>query len=410
MRLESSLRGRIAAAYVWLALAVCAFFAVVAWFAVEEVENYLVERRLESFAEWQLRRADGAADLPRGLAFHVGAAIPADLALLGAGFHEVTDESRNWYVLLGKRTDGIPYAVVDEIGDLERIEREVMLSMAGGIVLSALLAALLGRITAGRVIRPVTELADAVQHDALHEGTPALMQDDEIGVLARAFAARSAEQQGFLARERLFTGDVSHELRTPLTVIIGAAEVLAVQLQARPDLLAPVERIERTAKDTAARVAALLLLSRAPDRIDTPRLALRPLLEQEAERCRPLLAGKPVTLVVDAPEEVWVFGRDELVGMAVGNLLRNACQYTDEGEIVVRLRAGSIIIEDTGPGMPPAVRGHLFERFVRGTDAQGQGAGLGLAIAKRIVEHLDWKIRLEERDGRGSRFVLSFPN
>ena len=100
----------------------------------------------------------------------------------------------------------------------------------------------------------------------------------------------------------------------------------------------------------------------------------------------------------------------ELVGMAVGNLLRNACQYTDEGEIVVRLRAGLIVIEDTGPGMPPAVRGRLFERFVRGTDAEGQGAGLGLAIAKRIVEHLDWKIGLEERDGRGSRFVLSFPN
>lgn len=409
MRLENSLRGRITAAYVWLALAVCAFFAVVAWFAVEEVEKYLVERRLESFAEWQLRRVDATADLPRGLTFHLGAAIPVDLALLGTGFHEVIDESRNWYVLLGKRTDGTPYAVVDEIGDLERIEREVMLSLAGGIVLSALLAALLGRITAGRVIRPVTELADAVQHDALHEGTPALMHDDEIGVLARAFAARSAEQQGFLARERLFTGDVSHELRTPLTVIIGAAEVLAVRLQAMPDLLAPVERIERTAKDTAARVAALLLLSRAPDRIDTPRLALQPLLEQEAERCRPLLAGKPVTLVVDAPEEVWVFGRDELVGMAVGNLLRNACQYTDEGEIVVRLRAGSIIIEDTGPGMPPAVRGRLFERFVRGTDAEGQGAGLGLAIAKRIVEHLGWEIELDDREGRGSRFALRFP-
>lgn len=409
MRLENSLRGRITAAYVWLALAVCAFFAMVAWFAVAEVEKYLVERRLDAFAEWQLRRADAAADLPRGLGFYVGAAIPVDMARLGTGFHEVIDESRNWYVLLGKRADGTPYAVVDEIGDLERIEREVMLSMAGGIVLSALLAALLGRITAGRVIRPVTQLADAVQHDALHEGTPALMNADEIGVLARAFAARSAEQKEFLERERLFTGDVSHELRTPLTVILGAAEVLAVQLQARPNLLAPVERIERTAKDTAARVAALLLLSRAPDRLDTPRLALRPLLEQEAERCRPLLAGKPVTLAIDAPDEVWAFGRDELIGMVVGNLLRNACQYTDAGEIVVRLRTGSIAVEDTGPGMPPAVRGQLFERFVRGTDAEGQGAGLGLAIAKRIAEHLGWKIELDGREDRGSRFVLRFP-
>ncbi len=409
MRLETSLRGRIVAAYVGLSLAVCGFFALVAWFAVVEAEKVVVKRRLESLAEWQFRRTDATIDLPRGLTFFSGAAIPADLAARGTGFHEVKDGSRNGYVLLGKRNDGTPYAVVDGIGDLERIEREVFLSMASAVLLSALLAALLGRITAGRVIRPVTELADAVQRDTLRAGSPALMQRDEIGVLARAFAAHSAEQLGFLERERLFTGDVSHELRTPLTVILGAAEVLAVGLKARPDLLAPVERIQRTSTETAARVAALLLLSRAPDRIDAPRLALRPLLDQEVQHCRPLLACKPVTLRIDAPEEVWVLGRSELIGMVVGNVLRNACQYTDEGEIVVRLRAGSIVVDDTGPGIPQAVRGHVFERFVRGADTDSQGAGLGLAIATRIVEHLGWEIEFDDLDGRGSRFVMRFP-
>ena len=336
--------------------------------------------------------------------------IPGELGRLGAGFHEISDETHNWYLLLGQRDDGTRFAAIEDISDWERIEREVMLGLVAGMVLTALLAALLGRFTAGRVIRPVTELADAVKRDALREDTPALTHNDEIGVLARAFAACSAEQQRFLARERLFTGDVSHELRTPLTVIRGAAEVLAKRLQAWPELLAPVERIERTAKDTTERVAALLLLSRAPDHTDAPRLALRPLLEQEAERCRPLLAGKPVTLKLIAPEEVWAFGRAELIGMALGNLLRNACQYTDAGEVVVRLRPGSMVIEDTGPGVPAAVLEHLFERFVHGTDNDGQGAGLGLAIAKRIVEHLGWDIGLEDREEHGSRFVLRFPS
>lgn len=411
MRREGSLRGRIAAAYVWLALAVCGFFAMVAWFAVGEVERYLVERRLESLVEWQLRRSEAATDLPRGLEFHVGAAIPGSLVPLGPGFHEVVDESHNWYVLLGTRADGTRFAAIDEIGDWERIEREVMLGLAAGMVLLALLAAWLGRISSGLVIRPLTELAEAVAHDALREDTPALAHDDEIGVLARAFAARSAEQRHFLARERLFTGDVSHELRTPLTVILGAAEVLAVRLRANPELLAAAERIERTAKETSARVAALLLLSRAPDRIDAPRVALRPLLEQEAERCRPQLAGKPVTLEIDAPDEVWAFGRAELIGTAVGNLMRNACQYTEAGRVSVRLRPGSITVDDSGPGVPLAVREHLFERLVRDTDNPGQGAGLGLAIAARIVEHLGWEIELESLQGRaGSRFVLRFPS
>ncbi len=408
MRRDGSLRGRIAAAYVWLALVVCGFFAVVAWLAIGEVEKYLVERRLEGFAEWQLRRPGAAADLPRGLAFHVGAALPGELTGLGPGFHEFIDETRNWYVMIGRRDDGTHFAAIEEIGDWERIEREVMLGLAAGIVLSALLAGLLGRITAGRVIQPVTELAEAVEHDALREDAPALAHDDEIGVLARAFAARSAEQRRFLTRERLFTGDVSHELRTPLTVILGAAEVLSARLRGQPELQAPIERIERTATDTAARVSALLLLSRAPDRIDAPRTALRPLLEQEAERCRPLLAGKPVTLVLDAPEEIWAFGRPELIGMALGNLLRNACQYTATGEVVARLAAGSVTIEDTGPGIPSALREQLFERFVRGPGDDGNGSGLGLAIARRIVEHLGWELALDARDDGGSRFVLRF--
>lgn len=409
MRREGSLRGRILAAYVWLALAVCAFFALVAWVAVEEVEKYLVERRLEAFVEWQLQRVGASADLPRGIAFYEGAAIPAMAAPLGAGFHEISDESHDWYVMIGRRADGTPFAAVQDIADLDLIEREVMLGMAGGILLSALLAALLGRFTAGRVIQPVTELADAVERNALSDDAPALAHDDEIGVLARAFAARSAEQQRYLTRERLFTGDVSHELRTPLAVILGAAEVLSARLRQQPELLAAVERIERTATDTAARVSALLLLSRAPDRIDAPRTALRPLLEQEVERSRPLLAGKPVTLALDAPEEVWAYGRAELIGMAVGNLLRNACQYTSAGKVVAVLRAGSITVEDTGPGIPPELRTQLFERLVRGPAGDGPGAGLGLAIVRRVVEHLDWQIEFEVREDPGSRFVLRFP-
>lgn len=406
---EGSLRGRITAAYVWLALAVCGLFALVAFFAVGEVEKHLVERRLDAFARWQFERATGDTSLPSGLAIHEAGAIPPGLRGLAPGYHEVGHEQGSWYVLAGRRPGGAPFVAVEDITDFERSKLEVMLGLAVAVVVSALLAALIGRLTAGRVIRPVTALAAAVQQDTLRDDTPALAYNDEIGVLARAFAARSAEQQRFLVRERLFTGDVSHELRTPLTVILGAAEVLSVRLRGQADALVAVERIERTAHEAAAKVSALLLLSRAPDTLDAPHLALRPLLEHEAQRCRPLLAGKPVTLVVDAPDEAWCFARPELVGMAVGNLLRNACQYTDEGRVIVRLRPGMIVIEDSGSGLPPAVRAQLFERFVRGRGDDAQGAGLGLAIVKRIVGHLGWEIVLEDIEAGGSRFTLSFP-
>ena len=410
MRREGSLRRRIVAAYALLAVAVCGLFAMVVYFTVREIETHLVERRLASIADWQLaRRRQGVApELPPGVGFYAGAAIPAAMLALPAGFQDLKEGARTLHVFSGT-SKGERFVAIDEIGEFKKIEREVLLALGLGILASALLAVLLGRLTAGRVIAPVTALAEAVEQDALDGRAPSLMLNDEIGVLARTFAARTAELRRFLVRERLFTGDVSHELRTPLTVILGAAEVLAARVGDRPELVAAVERIQRTALDTADRVGALLLLSRSPESLDAPRLALLPLVEKEMDRCRPLIAHKPVQLAIAERAETCVFARSELAGMAIGNLMRNACYYTNQGEITVRLRPESLVIEDTGPGLPSAVRSQLFERFVRGDGDQEGGAGLGLAIVKRISEHLGWDIRLEDRAGGGSRFVLTFP-
>ena len=406
---EGSLRHRIIAAYALLALAVCGLFALVVFFTVKEIETHLVERELAAIAKWQLaRRGQGVApELPPGVNFFSGAAIPADMRDLPLGFQDLNEDKRTLHVLSGI-LNGERFVVAEEIGEFKKIEHEVLLALGLGILASAVLALLLGKLTAGRVIAPVTALAQAVEHDALEAGAPSLMLDDEIGVLARTFAARTAELQQFLVRERLFTGDVSHELRTPLAVILGAAEVLAAQVGSRPELMAAVERIQRTALDSADRVGALLLLSRSPEALDAPKLELLPLIEREIERCRPLLAGKPVALGLQVHEEAWVFARPELAGMAIGNLLRNACHYTVQGEITVFLKPGTLAIEDTGPGLPHTVRNQLFERFVRGGN-DDSGAGLGLAIVKRICEHLGWDIRLEDPASGGSRFVLTFP-
>jgi signal transduction histidine kinase len=96
--------------------------------------------------------------------------------------------------------------------------------------------------------------------------------------------------------------------------------------------------------------------------------------------------------------------------MAVGNLLRNACLYTEQGRIEVRLAPGELSVVDSGPGLPPAVRAQLFERLVRG-DAQAAagGAGLGLALVKRIADHLGWCVELVASDAGGSHFRLRFP-
>lgn len=409
MKHKLSLRNRIALSFVLLALVLGTFFSGVAFVAVEISEEYLIDKRLESLSVQLIDRHKRSqpVDEPPGISFFAGDDIPVHMRSLPPGFHDVFSGADELHALVVN--DGAQrYVVVDDQSAFENVEVTIFIALAAGFVGSLALAVLLGFTTAKRVIAPVTALAEAVNSNAAPNALPSLKSSDEMGILARAFAARTDELERFLYRERLFTGDVSHELRTPLTIILGAAEVLTVQLADRPDLLPAAERIRRAAADTAEKVSALLLLSRKPEALETLRVELRSLVEREIARCKPLLDGKPVECRLDAPQEVWVDARPELIGIVVSNLLANAYQYTNAGLVNVRLTEGCLVIEDTGTGIPESVRNRLFERFVRGANDWQTGTGLGLAIVKRVVDHLRWGIDLEPRAEGGSRFTLTF--
>ncbi|MDE2297924.1 MAG: HAMP domain-containing histidine kinase [Burkholderiales bacterium] len=410
MRSGGSLRRRIVAAYVLLACAVCTFFAVAAYAAMMTIESRLIDRRLERAAAQVLDRYWRGLPLgvPVNVALYRDHDIPPRLRGLGPGMHEVTEGGPPMQVLV--RVDrGLRFVFTDDDTDFENIRLTVYQVLGAAFAACLVLAVVLGRATASRVIAPVTALARAVeQDDGKRVVYPFVQSGDEIGVLARAFSARTEELNRFLARERWFVGDVSHELRTPLTIMLGAAEVLCARLHESADLHATAERIRRTAADTAERVSALLLLSRAPETVDAPRIALTPLIRHEMERCQPLLHRKAVTMTLGAPTEVHVFSRPELAAMALGNLIRNACQFTEEGHVLVALEPGRVVVEDTGVGVPDTIRERLFERFVRASADESTGSGLGLAIVRRVADHLGWDIRFEVRQGGGSRFILSW--
>ncbi len=411
MKPRLSLKKRLALTYILLAVAVAGAFSLVSYVSVEIIEEQVIDARLAKMADRliEFHRNGQMPDAPPEVRYLIDASIPVELRQLPAGFHELTLGNRQVHALL--RDHGTSrYAVVQEVDELEHTELVILLSLAMGFAVSVLLAAVLGVLSARRVIAPVAALADAVSRNAGPTELPSLSAQDEIGVLSRAFAKRTDELQQFLQREQLFTGDVSHELRTPLTVMLGAAEVLAAQLSDRPAQLATAERIRRVADETAQRVSALLLLSRVPESLDAPRTVLNTIVESEMERCRPLLDGKTVQCRLDWTERVSAHVRPELAGIVIGNLLRNACRHTDQGMILVQLAAGQLVIEDSGTGIPQRVRERLFERFVHGDDRPAhEGTGLGLSIVKRVAEHIGWDVRLEIPEAGGTRFVLSFP-
>lgn len=396
-----SLRTRITVSFVLLMAGAMCFIAVVELVDYDEVRASAVSRAQDG----EVRRLEDAIRLgsPRVVThdsqLYDEENVPTVLRQYGPGYHgepapnewhlRVFDvEGKRYYLL----QDGEHYAYLEHLIN----------AFAALVILTCVLCAYwIGRLTSAHVIAPITRLSEAVQHTS----KPFPYQDarDEIGVLARAFAQHSDELERFLHRERCFAGDASHELRTPLAIIAGAAETLLHQLPPDSHLLPSADRILRTTQEMQRQLTCLLLLSRSPASLSLTDVPLRAIVQECMARCAPWLAGKPVTLRLDAPEEVTVVTHAELAHCVVWNLLRNACQYTDKGEVRITLREGELAIADTGPGLPPTIDPAQFSRFL--PSARQDGEGLGLSIVQRVVEHLGWQMKVET-SAQGCRFLL----
>lgn len=407
MRRSDSLSRRIVVAFLAFGAVCTLFFAAIAAVGVEGIEVHLIDDRLTEVAAWAAPRhaAGMSVEMPAGLSFHRGDAIPPSLRHLPEGVQEIQSDGIGLHVLAGHDSAG-RFVVVDHESDYEKVELIIYSTFAVTFLGFLLFAALLGGFVARRVVHPMTTLADAVESRAAQ--LPMLDRKDELGTLARAFDARTEELRGFLDRERFFTGDVSHELRSPLTVIMGAAEILMTQADDDAIRL-PAERIYRAAIEAAECVNVLLLLARAPELAELPPVQVRDIAITEVERYRPMVADKQVRLDCVGTEDFDVRAPRELCAAAIGNLVRNACQYTEKGFVRIRLAGHSVIVEDTGPGLPASVRATLAQTAVRVPSTGSAGTGLGLGLARRICEYLGATLAHEERVGGGSIFTVAFP-
>lgn len=399
-----SLRTRITISFVLLMAGAMGFIVLAEQVDYDQVRAAVVARTQDSeVRRLQDELARGRRpDLPSGSALFDAQDVPVVLRQYDPGYHgeaapnewhlRVFDSAGQRYYLL---QDAAPYGYL-----------EYLINAFAALVISicVLGAFLIGRKVATHVIAPITRLADAVQDG--HKPFPYQDARDEIGVLARAFARHSDELEGFLHREQCFSGDASHELRTPLAIIGGAAETLACQLPADSHLVPSAERILRTTQEMQRQLTCLLLLSRAPSTVPRNEVALRALVECCMDRCQPWLSGKPVIVAFDALHDTVLHTNADLAHSVIWNLLRNACQYTESGEVRITLHDAALIVADTGPGLPSSIDPQLFQRFVPGSVHSGEG--LGLSIVQRIVEHLGWRMTVHSSQ-QGCRFSLEWP-
>jgi signal transduction histidine kinase len=292
---------------------------------------------------------------------------------------------------------------------------------------AAVVASTAGLLLSRALTRPIQQLtlaADEVARGDLERQVP-VRSADEIGRLGQAFNRMIAQLRATERMRTDFVSNVSHELRTPLTAVKGLVETLrdgAVDdRQVRDRFLATIEdetdRLIRLVND-------LLVLSKADSqalKLKQEPLDVRDLVGRSVHKLAPQVEEKGILVEVSASEEPqWVLADADRIEQVLVNLLDNAIKYSPEGgRITVAIDEGSpapglvsITVRDEGVGIPAGDLPRVFERFYRVDRARsrdGGGSGLGLSIAKAIVEAHGGEITLRSEEGQGTTVHFTLP-
>ena len=216
-----------------------------------------------------------------------------------------------------------------------------------------------------------------------------------------------------------FISIAAHELRTPLAILMGYAGILEGLVP--PEVKKYASIISRSANKLRTLIDAMLNLDALEKGTSTIRLesfSLAELVEDAVEDLRPLAQSKKQTLQVRLPaHEVRLITDREKFNMILTNLLSNAVKFTPEGGTItvsaLQTEEGiQVSVADTGPGIPRELWSRIFERFFQAEPSltrQHEGMGLGLSIARGMVELFGGRIWLESEVGKGSTFFFSLP-
>ncbi|MEY2477801.1 MAG: hypothetical protein QOG87_3116 [Actinomycetota bacterium] len=356
--------------------------------------------------------------LPPILRLEPGARGPGARTVTGMPVLDERDDKFRVVTLVVNQPSGP--VTVHAAESLERVTESVAVVRGSLLVGLPLMLGLVG-ITSwsmvGRALRPVgairREVADITARD-LSRRVPQPGTADEIGRLAETMNEMLERLEASNARQRRFVADASHELQSPLASSLAELEVASATPHSTnwgeiaAGLIADNQRMTKLVRD-------LLFLATAddPDHQPAPRslVDLDDIVLAEVSRFE---AHSTVAVDATGVQPAEGRGNADQLARVVSNLLENAKRYA-RSRITVELEANGdravLAISDDGPGVPADQHERVFERFTRLDDSRSRdtgGAGLGLAIAKEIVEHHGGSISLAD-NGSGARFEVSLP-
>lgn len=397
--------------------------------AANIVEKVLVKKALEGEAQHFWTLYDSNSDQPtpntdnlEGFIAKNGdlSEIPEAIKSIGPGFGRVQFNNRNPLIYVQDRNNNRLFLIFDEesVSNLGFYFGVVPLSLA---LIVIYISAWFSYRQSRKTLSPMVSLANIVRDfnfskhdlDALEiDHLNTINTDDEVRTLIDALNVFTRRIRELVTRERQFTRDASHELRTPLAVILGSAELLARDRTLTEKQQQAISRIISTCKDMNSLVETLLLLARGSDPAQlTESVVVNDvvnLLVEQIDSSHNI--DKHVSLNVISNNVLSVSAPAQAVGIVLGNLIRNACNYTQEGQIDIIIDQGSVTVSDTGHGMAMEEIPTLIKPFERSAsvDAGTPGHGLGLDIVKRLCERFSWRLKIDSSLGAGTSICVNF--
>ena len=296
-----------------------------------------------------------------------------------------------------------------EVSDaINRIRQGLIFAAA----LTTLAGVLAGRWASARILRPVSRTAEAA--NLISEGAlDRRLESDgdaDLEPLVQSFNNMVDGLQSRIEREARFASDVSHELRTPLAAMLSALSVARRRVK-EPAATEALDHLQHEVDRFTTLITDLLEISRVE-------AGVAELVLEEVEPAAFVAdvlgsmdrADVPVVVERDAPARIRLDTRR--MSQILVNLVQNADNY---GGGATEIRIGGdtghlrLIVDDGGPGIPPAQRDQVFERFVRGDDPSVPGTGLGLALVKEHVRLHEGSVVIKRSPEGGARFVVTVP-
>ena len=324
--------------------------------------------------------------------------------------------------MFGIRTPGTIYvdpAISDEFPSPTTLVRSISQFILIGALIAIAVALLFSFLLSRRILAPVKALTTAARR--LGQGDLSqrvdLKDKGEIGELAQAFNSMASDLEKAEELRRNMVADAAHELRTPLSNIKGYLEAI------RDGLKKPDEESIRSLSEEASLLSRLvndlqeLSLAEAGElRLSKEPGDITDLIKQTASTKRNQAAKKGLSITTDLPESLPAVTIDyHRIGQVLNNLIDNAIAHTaNNGKIKISAEQEDgrikVSVTDNGEGIPPEDLPYIFERFYRADRSRARstgGTGLGLTIAKRLIEAHDGTIDAQSEPGKGSCFTFS---